>query len=190
MIIGAIEGDADQQTCLTRFADEGIDAGRLSFRTRTETPVYLSSTITSTSALTFLHRGATTINALWMGVPTVTIAGNSPLSRGSASWLGQLGLHQYIANDADDFVQRALALSKDLDALKQLRATLRERCMHATSIQPANVASSLSLRYARCGNAGARARRPIASKSNRFRTRLHPPQPASTRSARHMDQRP
>jgi predicted O-linked N-acetylglucosamine transferase (SPINDLY family) len=41
MIIGAIEGDADQQTCLTRFADEGIDAGRLSFRTRTETPVYL-----------------------------------------------------------------------------------------------------------------------------------------------------
>ncbi|AVA35784.1 putative O-linked N-acetylglucosamine transferase (SPINDLY family) [Cupriavidus metallidurans] len=147
MIIGAIEGDADQQTCLTRFADEGIDAGRLSFRTRTETPVYLQQHHHVDICLdTFPYTGATTtINALWMGVPTVTIAGNSPLSRGSASWLGQLGLHQYIANDADDFVQRALALSKDLDALKQLRATLRERCMHATSIQPANVASSLSL---------------------------------------------
>jgi predicted O-linked N-acetylglucosamine transferase (SPINDLY family) len=147
MIIGAVESDADQQACLARFAAEGIDEQRLSFRPRTHTTVYLQQHHQVDICLdTFPYTGATTtINSLWMGVPTVTIAGNSLLSRGSTSWLSQIGLQQYVAQDADDFVTRALALSKDLDALSQLRATLRDRCANTTSIQPASVAASLSL---------------------------------------------
>lgn len=146
MIIGAIDRDIDQQTCIERFAAEGIDAKRLSFRHRANTPVYLQQHHQVDICLdTFPYSGATTtINALWMGVPTLTIAGDSMQGRGSVAWLSQLGVTQYIARDPDDFVQRALTLSEDLDALSQLRSVLRERCLNATAIQPAIVAASLS----------------------------------------------
>lgn len=71
--------------------------------------------------------GMTTLDALWMGVPVVTLPQTMIAGRQSASMLANLGLHDLIAPDADAYVRAAARLAADLDALARLRAGLRER---------------------------------------------------------------
>jgi protein O-GlcNAc transferase len=70
---------------------------------------------------------ATTCEALWMGVPTVTLAGQSMLSRQGASLLTVAGLTDWVADSEEAYVAKAVAAAQDLAALASLRAGLRER---------------------------------------------------------------
>jgi protein O-GlcNAc transferase len=69
--------------------------------------------------------GTTTCEALWMGVPTVTLAGETLIARQGASLLTAAGLPNWIAADEDDYVAKALAHAADLEGLARLRAGLR-----------------------------------------------------------------
>ncbi len=69
----------------------------------------------------------TTFEALWMGVPVVTLAGERFTGRVSLSLLTPLGLSELAAASADEYVAVAQALACDLPRLRGLRATLRER---------------------------------------------------------------
>jgi predicted O-linked N-acetylglucosamine transferase (SPINDLY family) len=72
--------------------------------------------------------GATTLEALWMGVPVVTIAGDTVVSRQTISALANIGLDETLAfADRDAYVQGAIALAHDHDRLKALRETIRPR---------------------------------------------------------------
>jgi predicted O-linked N-acetylglucosamine transferase (SPINDLY family) len=71
--------------------------------------------------------GTTTCEALWMGVPTVTLAGATMLERQGASLLKAAGLGRWIANTPAEFVKRAQTLAMDLPALARLRAGLRQQ---------------------------------------------------------------
>ncbi len=71
--------------------------------------------------------GTTTCEALWMGVPTVTLAGDTLLSRQGASLLTAAGLADWVADSEDDYVARAVSAARDLPALARLRAGLRQR---------------------------------------------------------------
>jgi predicted O-linked N-acetylglucosamine transferase (SPINDLY family) len=73
--------------------------------------------------------GTTTCEALWMGVPTVTITGNTMLARQGASLLACAGLVDWIATDAEDYVAKAVAYSTDLGKLAALRAVLRRQVL-------------------------------------------------------------
>ena len=70
---------------------------------------------------------ATSLDALWMGVPVVTRIGETMVSRQSASLLTALGLDDLIAENDDDYVNRALDLASDPTRRGELRASLRER---------------------------------------------------------------
>ncbi|WP_277189314.1 tetratricopeptide repeat protein [Caballeronia sp. BR00000012568055] len=146
MILGATGRDLDRKQFLDWFAAEGIDASRLAFRPRAGVPVYLQQHHQVDLCLdAFPYAGSTTtLNALWMGVPTVTIPGDTLASRGSACWLSHVGLSEFIARDRDDFVEKAIALSRDTVALNALRTSLRERCTQSAAFQPAKVAAGLS----------------------------------------------
>lgn len=77
---------------------------------------------------TFPYNGhMTALDALWMGVPFVTLTGELPVSRGGASILTQVGLTEPIARTPDEYVRIALALAGDLPRLAGLRASLRGR---------------------------------------------------------------
>jgi protein O-GlcNAc transferase len=60
-----------------------------------------------------------------MGVPVITLAGDTMISRMAASLLSAAGLDALVAPSPDGFVERAVALAGDLDRLAGLRANLR-----------------------------------------------------------------
>jgi len=67
----------------------------------------------------------TTSSALWMGVPVVTLVGESPLSRASASVLTAIGHTDLIAHSAQEYIQIVKKLTQDVERLNTLRHTLR-----------------------------------------------------------------
>ncbi|MBC7621523.1 MAG: tetratricopeptide repeat protein [Candidatus Saccharibacteria bacterium] len=69
--------------------------------------------------------GTTTAEALWMGVPTVSLAGNTLLSRQGESMLRCAGLPDWVAGSTQEYVQLAISKVEDLHHLALLRASLR-----------------------------------------------------------------
>ena len=69
--------------------------------------------------------GMTSFDALWMGIPVVTLAGELLASRQTAAMLENLGLPDLIAADSQSYVALAVALAMDSARLDRLRATLR-----------------------------------------------------------------
>jgi predicted O-linked N-acetylglucosamine transferase (SPINDLY family) len=146
MLLGAIATDEDEQLLIDWFADAGISRERLMFRRRSSIPVYLQQHFHVDICLdTFPYTGSTTVlNSLWMGVPTLTIAGNTLPSRAGTTWMSHVGLEQFLATDKADFVAKGVALSSDISALAALRTGLRERCMASAAFRPEVVAAGLS----------------------------------------------
>jgi protein O-GlcNAc transferase len=77
---------------------------------------------------TFPFNGTTTTcEALWMGVPVITLRGHRHSGRVGASLLTQLGLTDCIANSIEEYVQIALALASSSEHLEGLHRALRPR---------------------------------------------------------------
>jgi len=93
--------------------------------------------------------GMTTLEALWMGVPLVTLAGDSVVSRQSASALSNIGLTELIFNDLDSYIQGAIALAHDTARLTKLRSGLRQRMANSPLCQPEQFAQDLETLYRR-----------------------------------------
>jgi protein O-GlcNAc transferase len=71
--------------------------------------------------------GTTTCEALWMGVPTLTLAGDTLLARQGASLLTATGLTDWIASNVAEYITKAVTLASDLPKLATLRAGLRQQ---------------------------------------------------------------
>ena len=69
--------------------------------------------------------GTTTCEALWMGVPTLTLAGDTLLARQGASMLTAAGLGDWVVTSAEDYIAKAVTLTSDIPKLAALRAGLR-----------------------------------------------------------------
>jgi len=73
------------------------------------------------------HGTTTTCEALYMGVPVITLEGEAHRSRVGVSLLNQVELQHLIAKNEEDYVTIACSLAADLGALADLRKTLRSR---------------------------------------------------------------
>jgi predicted O-linked N-acetylglucosamine transferase (SPINDLY family) len=111
------------------FAAEGIGADRLLFEGALPRNGLLACYGRTDIALdSFPYSGGlTTLEALWMGVPVVTLPGRSFAGRHSLSHLSVAGLTETIAADADDYVAIVQRLGADRARLAHLRAELRGR---------------------------------------------------------------
>lgn len=130
----------DADTCeytRARFARHGIAAERLRLHGRRAYADLLEAYRHVDVALDpFPFSGCTTsCDALWMGVPTLTLPGDTFVSRQSASLLWRLGRDEWVARDRDDYVERAVDLATRVAALRAdrpaLRASVRERLCDA-----------------------------------------------------------
>jgi predicted O-linked N-acetylglucosamine transferase (SPINDLY family) len=121
---------ATQQRLRTVLADCGIAPERLQLAGYAPRPdEHLAAYGRVDIALdTFPYHGTTTTcEALWMGVPVVTLAGKTHASRVGVSLLSRVGLTELVAETAEDYVRLATELASDLPRLAELRRTLRPR---------------------------------------------------------------
>jgi protein O-GlcNAc transferase len=119
-----------RQQFLERFAAEGIVAERLELRELQPDIIdHLNSYAEIDIALDpFPYNGTTTTcEALWMGVPMVSLIGDHHAARVGFDLLSQVGLADFAAPDANAYIAKAIALASDLPQLGRLRQELRER---------------------------------------------------------------
>lgn len=119
-----------QQRLRDRFAASGIPASRIDLRGATNDRVsHLSAYGEIDIALdTFPYNGtATTCEALWMGVPVVTLTGNRHSGRVGCSLLTSAGLSDLVQPDQRHYVDFAVRMAADLPSLAARRAALRRQ---------------------------------------------------------------
>lgn len=73
------------------------------------------------------HGTTTTCEALWMGVPVITLAGNTHAERVSYSILANTGLDELVTWSEADYIARAIELGRDRAALNALRTAIPEK---------------------------------------------------------------
>jgi len=134
-----------------RLAAHGICAERVTFVEFRPRAQYLRSYHDIDFALdTFPYNGHTTsLDALWMGVPTVTRVGATCVGRGGLSQLHQLDLADLAADSDDAFVAAAVALAGDLQRLATLREELRDRMTRSALMDGARFARNIESAYRR-----------------------------------------
>ena len=151
-----IFGNREEQQAVTadrvreRFGAHGVEASRLDLRgwsaDRTE---HLRAYGEIDIALdTFPYNGTTTTcEALWMGVPVITMAGDSHMSRVGATLLAAAGLETLIAQTADEYVQSAVALATDAPRRERMRAGMREQLLASPLLDHAGFTRKLETVY-------------------------------------------
>jgi predicted O-linked N-acetylglucosamine transferase (SPINDLY family) len=113
-----------------RFARSGIAEDRLEFFGHTQGIAdhlehYHSVDIALDS---FPYHGTTTTcEAMWMGCPVVSRAGNAHVSRVGVSLLSAVGLDDFICRNREDYIAKAVELAFDQDRIAALRAGMRQR---------------------------------------------------------------
>lgn len=145
MLLGGMPEDGNCETLIKWFETEGVIRERLSFHVRCGMESYLNLHQQVDICLdTFPYNGGTTtLHSLWMGVPTLTLAGSTAAGRSGASILGHAGLESFVAHDAADFLEKGLFWTGNLATLSNIRAGLRERFAKSTRGQPAVVAAGV-----------------------------------------------
>lgn len=119
--------DAVRKRFADLFADTGIAGNRLEFRGPTGLADMMQEYGDADIALdpTPYNGGTTTLQALWMGVPVITLAGGNFVSRMGASFLRSLGRPEWVAADEEDYVAKACALAASVADVRLRRAELR-----------------------------------------------------------------
>ena len=140
--------DRDWNPLRDQFAAAGIDQNRIEF---------LASLPKRADHLAAYHKvdialdtfpcngGTTSCDAIWMGVPVVTMKGDTFMGRQSANYLTKLNLDDLIAETPEAYVSTALSLAKNHDRLGWLRKNLRplmeehllDYDQHATELEAA-----------------------------------------------------
>ena len=120
--------EATRQCALRLFSEKGITADRIHLQTAEPSPKHLAAYHSIDIGLdTFPFNGlTTTCEALWMGVPVITLTGDAYASRAGASLLSNIGLSALIADNYDEYVNIAVALATDIKRLQLFREGLRD----------------------------------------------------------------
>jgi predicted O-linked N-acetylglucosamine transferase (SPINDLY family) len=148
LLLRAPEG-SPQQRVWQLLAAERISPERVEFVSHQPHAAYLQTYDRIDVGLdTLPYNGhSTSLDALWMGVPVVTLVGRTVVGRAGASQLTNLGLRELIAHTPERFVEIAAGLAGDLDRLAELRRTLRERMRTSPLMDAAGFAQGIEAAY-------------------------------------------
>ena len=119
-----------RKSIMNMFTDEGIQSDRIELlswiqSTKEHLDVYNRIDI---ALDTFPYNGTTTTcEALWMGVPVVTLAGSTHVSRVGVSLLSNVGVPDLIAQTKDELTDILVNLTENPDRLQKMRKSMRIR---------------------------------------------------------------
>ena len=141
-------GDA-REKLLGAFEAHGVDRGRVDFVDYQTRQPYLATYRSIDVCLdTFPYNGHTTsLDALWMGVPVVTLVGSTVVGRAGLCQAMNLGLPELVARTPDEYVKIAVDLSRDRARLRDLRAGLRARMEGSPLMDAPRFARNLEAAY-------------------------------------------
>ena len=148
LMLLAAEGSHRQQT-LDLLKQEGVEPDRVTFVAQRSRPQYLELYRRIDIGLdTFPYPGQTTsLDAFWLGVPVVTIVGQTAVARAGLSLLRNLGLPELAAQTPEQYVRIAVELAGDLPRLRDLRATLRDRLQSSPLMNAPRFARNVEAAY-------------------------------------------
>ena len=123
-----------QQYYLDLFASHGVSAGRIDLMGGTSQAEHMEAMLKTDIVLdTFPYSGGqTTLECLWMGIPVVTLPGETFASRHSLGYLSAVGLEDLAAGSPDSYVGAAVRLAMSKDRLMILRHGLRDIILAST----------------------------------------------------------
>ncbi|HEX4808242.1 MAG TPA: tetratricopeptide repeat protein [Bryobacteraceae bacterium] len=97
---------------------------------------------------TFPYNGTTTTcEALWMGVPVISMRGDRFVARVGASLLTNVGLETLVGENPQDYIDRAVALAQQPDRLAGMRKTMRANLVNTVLYDPATFTRQLEDKY-------------------------------------------
>lgn len=145
------EVDSQRAWVLEVLQGEGIGAERVSFVGRQPLAKYMELYRQVDIGLdTLPYCGhTTTLDALWMGVPVVTLVGETVVGRAGLSQLTNLGLTELIAYDGPQYVRIVADLAQDLPRLSSLRQSLRQRMQRSPLMDAPRFARGIEAAYRR-----------------------------------------
>ncbi|HJV85652.1 MAG TPA: tetratricopeptide repeat protein [Noviherbaspirillum sp.] len=125
---GALADTMVTELVSERFAKLGIDPDRIELREgSSHSEMFMQYGDVDIALDTFpFNGGMTTLEALWMGVPVITIAGNSVVARQTISALANIGLAEELAfQDIKAYIAGAIALARNPSRITELRDRIR-----------------------------------------------------------------
>jgi predicted O-linked N-acetylglucosamine transferase (SPINDLY family) len=148
MLVLAPRGPA-REHLLEKLQRNGVAPTRIEFADRCPRAKYLELYRRIDIGLdTFPYNGhTTTLDALWMGVPVVTVVGRTAVGRGGWSQLSNLGLKDLAARSSRHFARVASGLAHDRERLASLRSTLRARLARSPLMDAPRFARNIEAAY-------------------------------------------
>ena len=147
---------------LARLDQEGIAASRVDFADRQPRPEYLKLYHQIDLGLDPLpYNGHTTsLDAFWMGVPTLTLLGKTAVGRAGWSQLCNLDLKELAAETPEQYMAMAAQLAGDLPRLEDLRRTMRQRMLQSPLMDASRFARNVESVYRQIWRRWCRDRQP------------------------------
>jgi protein O-GlcNAc transferase len=143
----------NRQRILDAMTGHGIAPGRIELQDRSVTPGWrehmayydrLDIVLDSIGA----HGGyTTTCDALWMGAPVITLAGDRMATRMAASILDAVGHPEWIARNEAEYVEKVVALARDVEQRITLRPAQRDQMASSPLCDAKGLAMSLEHAY-------------------------------------------
>ncbi len=148
LIVSAPGGQVRQQLA-AKFQQAGISADRIEFVDRQPRKRYMELYHRIDIGLETLpcNGHATSLDALWMGVPVVTMAGPTVAGRAGWSHLSNLALTELAARTPKHYARVVARLAGDMPALAELRAGLRDRMLRSPLTDGALFARNVEAAY-------------------------------------------
>lgn len=143
------ESDAAQVNLRREARQRGVDPERLIFAGRVPYAQHLSRLRLADLVLDTLpfNGGASTSDALWAGVPVITIAGEAFAARMSGSLLYSLGLPELVTGSAAEYEQRCLEVAGNRARLNDLRSRLQANRSTAAVFDTTQVCAQLAVAF-------------------------------------------
>ncbi len=144
--------DCIRENILNEFARHGIAAERLKFawdKHPTATHLRYYNDIDIALDPFPMTGGQTTVDAVWMGVPVVTLVGDAHHERLSYSVLNNIGINveELAAFTREDYVDKAVALANRPERIKELRRLIPARLKESILCNPARFTRQMEAAY-------------------------------------------
>jgi len=142
--------DAASEDALAIFTRHGLSADRIELLS--SVPAFTEHldmyNLIDIALDTFPYNGTTTTcEALWMGVPVITLAGKTHASRVGTSLLSNIGLPDFIAESPEEYLQIAITIANDIPRLQSVRMNIRSSMLRSAVMDAKRFTGNLEQCY-------------------------------------------